>query len=99
MSAPKNPWPLGFCDCLTYRDRLGDCKCFPTFIPKAVCGTCFLVGEAYSNHLEEDIMCCNMGSKGLCCCIISTPINILGPFGGQMLTETGVQIIVLLSPQ
>ena len=85
MQAPpiqKQKWPLGFCDCCSYKDAAGNSNCIPVFIPKAVCGTCFLVGESLSHFENEDIKCCNMGTKGICCCIISVPINIAGPLGG-----------------
>jgi hypothetical protein len=78
----KRLWPLEFCDCFSYKDPAGGCHWFPDFIPKAVCGTCFLVGEGYSAFHDESEVCCNLGWGGLGCCIISVPINIAGPLGG-----------------
>jgi hypothetical protein len=31
---------------------------------------------------EKKTCCCDMGSEGCLCCLISTPINIFGPLGG-----------------
>ena len=93
QAPPKREWPLGFCDCCSH-------GIFPNFIPKAVCGTCFIVGESLSNLKDEEVKCCNMGSSGICCCLISVPINIAGPLGGfcwfaghsmQMRSETAAK--------
>jgi hypothetical protein len=32
--------------------------------------------------MKEDKKCCEMGSQGWLCCLISTPINLCGPMGG-----------------
>mgnify|MGYP003386904004 CR=1 FL=1 len=77
----KEQWPLGIFECCTYKDKNGSQMCFPDFIPKSVCGTCFVVGEILSKMEHEEIKCCNMGTKGIACCLISLPINIAGPMG------------------
>jgi hypothetical protein len=30
---PQKEWPLGFCECLTYKNEKGECTCFPFFVP------------------------------------------------------------------
>lgn len=45
-----------------------------------VCSLLSLISSRYVK--EKKSCCCNMGYEGCLCCLISTPINILGPFGG-----------------
>ena len=64
----QNKWVLDFCGCCSYKNPEGKSTCFPDFFPKALLGTCFLVGEAWSNNKNEEIVCCNMGWSGIGCC-------------------------------
>lgn len=79
----QNKWPLGFCDCFSYKNsKTGDCKWCPFFLPMGLCGTCCLVGRIRTLYINEPEQCCGMGNQGLGLCCISTPINIFGPLGG-----------------
>lgn len=77
--------PLGLSDCFAYKDQDGNSTWCPYFIPMGVCGTCFMLGKIRTIYVEEQpccLECLEMGPQGLCLCVISCPINFLGPLGG-----------------
>lgn len=65
--------------CCSYRDPTNSCKWCPYFFPMSVCGTCFIVGRVVSKLEDEDETCCEMGPKGIGCCILSNVL--MGPPG------------------
>jgi hypothetical protein len=87
-SPPKQEqWVSGFCDCCSYMevddDGKSSCMWCPYFVPMGLCGTCCLLGRIQTLITKEDKnCCCDMGTEGCLCCLVSTPINIAGPFGG-----------------
>ena len=78
----KNQWALNLCDFWTYTESNGVNPCCPYMFPRAILGTCFTVGKIRTLLSEEPVTCCEMGSQGLFCCILSTPIKLCGPAGG-----------------
>jgi hypothetical protein len=63
-------------------DGKSSCMWCPYFVPMGLCGTCFLLGRIQTLYVKEEKKCCGMGTEGCMCCLISTPINLAGPFGG-----------------
>ena len=76
-------WAHTLCT-LCYVDPLGRNKFFPYFCPMSMLGTCCIAGRVQSLLEREDEICCEMGSSGWTCCLISLPLSFLGPLGGAV---------------
>lgn len=71
------------CD-VCFVDKHGKGKFFPYFCPMSLFGTCCIVGRIHSLLEREEKICCEMGQKGMLCCLFSMPISFFGPFGGSV---------------
>jgi len=49
----------------------------------ALIGTCCIVGRIESKMGGESPICCEMGPKGLFCCLVALPINAAAPLGRE----------------
>ena len=78
-----NTWAHTLCDCC-YTDSMGNGKFCPYFFPMSLIGTCCIVGRVQTLMDREDSICCEMGSNGWCCCLLSFPVAFFGPLGGAL---------------
>jgi hypothetical protein len=77
----SRPFVHKFCD-ICYVDKSGRGKFFPYFCPMSTCAVCCILGHIQTALLKEEKLMCDMGRRGIFCCMLSAPIIMFGPFGG-----------------
>ena len=87
MQEPLNDvnrtWAHSLCT-FCYVDPHGRNKFCPYFFPMSLLGTCCILGRVQTMLDRENEICCEMGSNGWVCCLLSMPVAFFGPLGGAI---------------
>ena len=90
------PYPSSLFGCYDYKEPDTQNRLFcPYFLPMSLLGTCCIVGRIESKIGNENPVCCEMGPKGLFCCLISLPVNMIAPLGNSKLFKFNSRHLLL----